>query len=83
MANPQKSKIDEYIMIGIAAKTIRKCPFCGWPSELASGCNYVTCYCKGGFNSKAEWCWHCQLPKYKPDPKNPGDCCNDKSHNSH
>lgn len=75
---------DVYIQKCIASGIIKQCPFCGWLCELQSGCNYVTCYCKGGFNSKAEWCWQCVLPKYKSDPKNPDSgFCNNKAHNSH
>ncbi len=73
---------DEYIRNGLASKTIKRCPFCSVPSELASGCNYVTCFCKMGFNLKSEWCWLCELPKYKPF-KDGGHCCNNKTHNSH
>ena len=63
---------------------IKLCPFCGGRNNLISGCNYVTCLCKGGFNGKAEFCWKCNKAKYKPDPKNiNGGCCNDKTHNSH
>lgn len=69
--------MDEYITAGLANQTIKLCPFCGVPSELASGCNYVTCFCKQGMNGKSEWCWVCVLPKYTADG------CNDKTHNSH
>ena len=79
-----KKKMEDYINDGIKNETIKLCPFCGIPSELASGCNYVTCFCKRGFNEKSEWCWVCKLPKFQPDPvADSNGACNDQSHNSH
>jgi len=67
---------DEYIQEGLLNKTIKKCVHCDAFGELASGCNYIKCpICKG------EWCWVCELPKYKEARNKPA--CNDKSHNSH
>lgn len=80
------TSMDSFIDSEIISGRMKKCPFCGIPSELMSGCNYVTCFCKKGYNGKSEYCWLCMLPKYKPDPlKSETDhmCCNDKSHNSH
>jgi hypothetical protein len=87
---------DEFILEQLSSGKMKRCPFCGIPSELASGCNYVTCFCKKGFNGKSEYCWVCLLPKYRPDPASLGEkeaenndykpqsgACNDKSHNSH
>jgi len=40
--------------------------------------------CPGGFNSKCEWCWLCDKPKYQVDPMHPDKgFCIDKNHNSH
>jgi len=64
-------KIENYILEGIRAKTIKLCPFCKTPTELATGCNYLTCPCGGGVNRRGEWCWVCTLPKYAPDPLAP------------
>jgi hypothetical protein len=73
---------DEYIKSGLLAGTIVLCPFCSIPTELASGCNFVSCICKRGIAQKSEFCFQCKLPKYQPiDPGGP--CCNDASHNSH
>jgi len=72
---------DTYIINGIKKGTIKLCPFCGVASELASGCNYVTCFCKGGFNKKSEWCWVYVLAKYYSESRDLA--CNDKYHNSY
>ena len=66
---------NDYIQQGLLNKTIKKCVHCDAYGELASGCNYIKCpLCNG------EWCWVCELPKYKAHNK---PACNDKSHNSH
>ena len=54
---------------------LKQCPYCSQWSELVSGCNYVTCVCRGGQKQMGEWCWLCARPKY--------EVCNDPSHNSH
>lgn len=74
---------DAYITTGLQNGTIKKCPFCDALTELASGCNYVTCYCKRGKDQKSEFCFLCGLPKYVPILNSGGACCNDKTHNSH
>lgn len=58
-----------------SALGLKPCPYCGQWSELVSGCNYVTCVCKGGEKKMGEWCFLCGLPKY--------EACNDRTHNSH
>lgn len=75
-------ELDEYIASALAAGTMKRCPFCSIPSELANGCNYVCCYCKQGLEQKSQWCFACNLAKYQPIQLD-GPCCNDKSHNSH
>jgi hypothetical protein len=75
------NKTDEYVKAGIAAKTIKLCPHCERPGELASGCNYIKCPAK---DCKKEWCWVCEKPKYKSIAAKPAlGFCNNKSHNSH
>ena len=69
--------MDPLIQQEIQNGKIKLCPHCSAPGELMSGCNYIKCpLCNN------EWCFLCNLPKYKPisDQK---DCCNDKTHNSH
>jgi hypothetical protein len=44
---------DEYIKSGLLAGTIVLCPFCSIPTELASGCNFVSCICKRGIAQKS------------------------------
>lgn len=79
-----EAETDEYISNGLRDGTIKLCPFCKAPTELISGCNYLCCICKSGFNDKSEWCWQCCKPKYQPDPKNAdGGVCIDVTHNSH
>lgn len=70
-----------YIETGLQQQSIKTCPFCGAYSELIGGCNYVTCWCKQGFNGKSEWCWLCGRPKYQP--WNGAVACTDPAHNSH
>jgi len=79
----QDMQKEDYISTGISDGIIKLCPFCGIPSELINGCNYVTCICKRGLNEKSEWCWLCGLPKYQPNPQNNLGCCNEREHNSH
>ena len=69
---------DEYIKSGLANGTIKICPFCGVPGELASGCNYIKC---PRTECLQEWCWICRNPKFKPAAGLPA--CNDPTHNSH
>lgn len=66
---------DEFIVEQLKSGVMKRCPFCGIPSELGSGCNYVTCFCKLGRDQKSEWCFLCGRPKWSE--------CNDQSHNSH
>ena len=81
MNEDKNIKDDEYIISGLANKTIKLCPHCKRPGELASGCNYIKCPAKG---CQKEWCFYCSKPKYQPIPTKPDlGCCNDKSHNSH
>lgn len=78
-----------YIAEGIALGTIKRCPFCGSPGELASGCNYIKCPAAVGENNSkkkcnGEWCWVCHKPKYRAIPnKTELGFCNDSKHNSH
>lgn len=72
------SEIDEYIALGLANSTIKLCPHCKAPGELASGCNYIKCPVP---ECQKEWCWVCNNPKYQPAAGRPA--CNDATHNSH
>lgn len=66
----------DYIKTGLSNGTIKLCPHCEIPGELASGCNYIKCpICQ------KEWCWICNNPKYNPAANRPA--CNDRTHNSH
>ena len=72
---------DNYVINGLENETIKLCPHCDRPGELASGCNYIKCPAK---ECKKEWCWKCSKPKYKAIESKPElGFCNDKSHNSH
>ena len=66
---------DPLIEAELQTGLLKRCPFCGIPSGLQTGCNYVTCFCKLGKEQKSEWCFLCGRPKWTE--------CNDKSHNSH
>ncbi len=67
---------DKLITEEISKGNIKRCPKCGQLTSKISGCNYLKCTI-----CKIEWCWQCVRVKYKPI--NNGECCNDKSHNSH
>lgn len=66
---------DDYIISGLKNKTIKLCPHCERPGELASGCNYIKCPAK---DCNGEWCFYCGLKKGKGENE-----CDNKSHNSH
>jgi hypothetical protein len=48
---------NELIRVEINSGRIKRCPKCGWPSELMSGCNFVTCQCT------LPWCFCCGKAK--------------------
>ena len=69
--------MDPLIQEEIYSGKIKLCPHCTAYGMLQSGCNYIKCpICQG------EWCFRCNLPKFKPI-FGKEECCNDKSHNSH
>lgn len=48
---------DPFIQGEVIKGTMKRCPKCGWPSELMSGCNFVECKCA------VPWCFHCGKAK--------------------
>lgn len=78
MDNSFNLEIDNYINAGLENGSIRLCPFCKVPGELASGCNYIKCPMP---DCQKEWCWLCGNPKYNSSIGLPA--CNDPKHNSH
>lgn len=62
---------------------IKNCPMCKMPTFKDGGCNYMKCSNAEPFsNCPCEWCWVCELPKYKVIPGY-NSFCDDKTHNSH
>lgn len=62
---------------------IKKCPMCKMPTFKDGGCNYMKCSdSEPKSTCPCEWCWVCELPKYKVIDGYQ-NFCDDKSHNSH
>lgn len=80
---PKIEEVDsEYIKDAMADGSIKRCPYCDFPTEKTAGCNYMTCICRS--NGAGEWCWQCLKPKYRVFDKRPdAGFCDDKLHNSH
>ena len=58
----EMQKKDEEILLGVYGKNnIKKCPYCGSPTEKNDGCNHMRCAKCGG-----EWCWLCETKLFNP-----------------